>query len=326
METSREIIGIYLHTQRLSTEDGPGIRTTLFMKGCPLRCWWCHNPESLSMKPQIQWNETHCIGCETCVGVCPNGCLSITAEGIVIDRECCQVCGTCVEACPSAAMELLGKQITPEAIFQELVKDQSFYETSGGGITISGGEPMLQAEFITQVLSIAKRKGIQTAIDTCGFCSPRNFEQVLPFVDLVLFDLKEMDPERHKTFTGQGNQRILENLFLIRDWIASDDGKRLWVRTPLIPGTTATKENIERIGRFLSENMGGYVDRWELCAFNNLCKDKYRRLGMEWRFNETPLLTHEELLGWEKFAKGTGVDPAIIIATGATQVQHEVEN
>jgi pyruvate formate lyase activating enzyme len=195
METSREIIGLYLHTQRLSTEDGPGIRTTLFMKGCPLRCWWCHNPESLSIKPQIQWNETHCIGCETCVGMCPNGCLSMTAEGIAIDRDYCQACGTCVDACPSGAMELLGKQITPEAIFQELVKDRSFYETSGGGITISGGEPMLQASFVVEVLSIAKREGMQTAIDTCGFCSSTSFEQVLPFVDLVLFDLKEMDPE-----------------------------------------------------------------------------------------------------------------------------------
>jgi pyruvate formate lyase activating enzyme len=321
MEASRTRTGLYLHTQRLSTEDGPGIRTTLFMKGCPLRCWWCHNPESLSIKPQIQWNETHCIGCETCVSVCPNGCLSMTAEGIVIDRDCCQVCGTCVEACPSAAMERLGRRITPEVILQELVKDRSFYKTSGGGITISGGEPMLQPEFVAEVLSLAKNEGLHTALDTCGFCSTKGFVSVLPYVDLVLFDLKEMDPVKHEAFTGQGNQRILENLLFIREILATHDEIRLWVRTPLIPNATATRVNIERMGKFIAENLDGHVERWELCAFNNLCKDKYRRLGMEWRFKDTPLLTQNGLLGWEAFAKGTGVDPAIVIATGATQVQ-----
>jgi pyruvate formate lyase activating enzyme len=321
MEVSRAIKGLYLHTQRLSTEDGPGIRTTLFMKGCPLRCWWCHNPESLSREPQTQWNETYCIGCETCVSVCPNGCLSRTLEGIVINRECCQACGTCAEACPSTAMELLGKQITPDAIFQDLLKDRSFFNTSGGGITISGGEPMLQPDFVAEVLSLAKNHDLHTAIDTCGFCSSKSFEKVLPYVDLVLFDLKEMDPEKHKEFTGQGNQRILENLILVRDTIESNKGKRLWIRTPLIPGATTTKENIDQIGRFIAANLNGIVDRWELCAFNNLCKDKYHRLNMEWRFSDTSLLSNEELIEWEQYARGSGVDPAIVIATGAIQIQ-----
>lgn len=313
--------GLYLHTQRLSTEDGPGIRTTVFMKGCPLRCSWCHNPESLSMKPQTQWNETRCIGCETCTEFCPNGCLSMTMDGIVIDRGCCQACGTCVEVCPSTAMELLGKWISADELIQELVKDRSFYETSGGGITISGGEPMMQPDFVAKLLSQAKEGGIQTAIDTCGFCPTKSFEKVLPYVDLVLFDLKEVDPKKHQEFTGQGNQKILENLLFVKDFIASNQKARLWIRTPLIPDVTATAENISQLGSFIAENLGDIIGRWELCAFNNLCKDKYRRLDMDWCFIETPLLTREELSSWERCALESGVDPAIVIATGATQVQ-----
>jgi pyruvate formate lyase activating enzyme len=244
------------------------------------------------------------------------------SEGIVINRDCCQACGTCVEACPSTAMDLLGRWISPEEIFAELIKDRSFFETSGGGITISGGEPMLQPEFVEEILILAKDQGLHTAIDTCGFCSTKSFEKIMPFVDLVLFDLKEMDSNKHQEFTGQGNQRILENLLFVRD-ITFKNGKRLWVRTPLIPNTTATKDNIESLGNFIAKNLNGCVDRWELCAFNNLCRDKYLRLNMEWKFNTIPLLTHDELRQWEGCAKETGVDPAIVIATGATQVQSQ---
>ena len=243
-------------------------------------------------------------------------------EGIVIDRDCCQACGTCVEACPSTAMDMLGRWISPEEIFRELIKDRSFFETSGGGITISGGEPLLQPEFVGKVLALAKDQGVHTAIDTCGFCSAKSFEKIMPYVDLILFDLKEMDSQKHKEFTGQGNQRILENLLLVRD-ISFEHGKKLWVRTPLIPDATAKKDNIERMGNFIAKNLNGCVDRWELCAFNNLCRDKYRRLNMKWKYNDIPLLTHDELKQWEGCAKETGVDPAIVIATGATQVQSQ---
>jgi pyruvate formate lyase activating enzyme len=244
----------------------------------------------------------------------------MTQDGIVIDRECCQSCGTCAEACPGNAMELLGKHITAEDLYQELRKDRAFFETSNGGVTVSGGEPMIQSDFVAELLSMLKEDAIHTAIDTCGFCPSKNFDKVLPYVDLILFDLKEMDPEKHRTYTGQVNQRILDNLLVVRDFISSHNDRSLWVRTPLIPGATASEANINQIGNFIAQHLSGFVDRWELCAFNNLCRDKYRRLGMNWRYEGSSLLAKDELLEWERIAKGSGVDPEIVIATGATKV------
>ncbi|NIM94875.1 MAG: glycyl-radical enzyme activating protein [Anaerolineales bacterium] len=312
--------GLILHLQRFSTEDGPGIRTTVFFKGCSLQCWWCHNPESLSSKPQVHWLEDRCISCETCVGLCPNGCLSMTDRGLLRDRELCEVCLRCVEACPANAMQRLGRWVGVEEVLHELLKDRAFYESSGGGITLSGGEPALQPVFVVTLLRELKEAGVQTALDTCGMCSTESLERILPNTDLLLFDLKEMDSEKHREFTGQGNQRILENLLFARDFVSRYPNKKVWVRTPIIPGATASSENVMAIGRFIADNMNGIVERWELCAFNNLCADKYRRLDMHWRYDETPLLTEEELQRWENFAKSAGVDPAIVIATGATQV------
>ena len=276
---------------RLSTDDGPGLRNTFFLKGCALRCTWCHNPESISPQPEIWWTERKCIGARDCIAVCPEEALTLTPQGLAIDRERCTGCGKCIEPCPSKALELIGKPWTVEQLLREACKERLFFKNSGGGVTLSGGEPCLQPGFVTAFFKACQAEGLHTALDTCGFPPWRNFEQVLPHTDLVLYDLKEINPERHQRFTGVPNESILENLLRIRDFRNEQGGHpALWIRTPLIPGYTATAENITSIGRFLAENLGDRMERWELCAFNNLCGAKYARLGRKWPLEDQPLL------------------------------------
>jgi len=315
--------GRILHLQRLSTEDGPGIRTTVFFKGCPLRCDWCHNPESLTSSTQTQWYQVRCLGCKTCVSACPHGCLTMTAAGLVIDREHCQACGTCAEACPAGAIEALGRTVTTEEVMGELLKDRAYYEKSGGGVTLSGGEPTFQSDFAESLLHTLKEEGISTALDTCGLASRQTLDRLLPFTDLVLFDLKLIDPAQHRRFTGQSNERILENLQYLRDYIRKQNRQiALWIRTPLIPGATDAEENLRSIGRHLAENLDGLVSRWELCAFNNLCRDQYDRLGMEWNYARTPLMTSQELAACAAAARSSGFPANLVIATGATRAMN----
>ncbi len=313
--------GRILHLQRLSTEDGPGIRTTVFFKGCPLTCAWCHNPESIPAQPQVQWLDSRCIGCGSCLGTCPRGCLSRdTAGAIIIDRFCCTGCGMCASACPANALELLGQTITLEALVTEVLKDRAYFEASGGGVTLSGGEPTLQPAFAIAFLQQLRAAGVPAALDTCGLTSQTTLEALLPIVDLVLYDLKEIDADKHRAFTGQPNDRILENVRFVGRLIAEHrSSARLWIRTPLIPGVTATPENLVGLGAFIAKYLDGVVERWELCAFNNLCRDKYRRLGMTWAFSATPLMTTEELAQAAQWARDSGVRPDIIMATGAVK-------
>jgi pyruvate formate lyase activating enzyme len=311
--------GRILHLQRLSTEDGPGIRTTVFFKGCPLHCAWCHNPESISSALQTQWFSTRCIGCRTCVATCPNGCLSMTESGLVIDRNRCEACGKCVAACPSGAREMVGRIVTIEEGLAELLKDRTYYEKSGGGVTLSGGEPTLQPDFAEALLRGLKEQGISTALDTCGLCTTQSLDRLLPYTDLVLFDLKLMDSIAHREFTGVPNEQILDSLKYILDYIRRQDQPiDLWIRTPLIPGATSSEDNLSAIGRHLAGHLDGTVSRWELCAFNNLCRDQYTRLGLEWAYATTPLMTQDELSHCERIARASGFHPEFIIATGAT--------
>ena len=314
-----EITGRILHLQRLSTEDGPGIRTTVFFKGCPLRCAWCHNPESLLPSPQVQWLENRCIACHDCLKACPNGALSASGGGIAIDRQICQGCGTCAAQCPAEAMELLGVQISAERLLPELLKDRAFYGADGG-VTLSGGEPTLQPAFAEALLRGLKAAGVHTALDTCGLCARPILERLFPLVDLFLFDLKLLDPERHRQHTAHDNAQILDNLGWLAQQIAAAPGKALWVRTPLIPGATADAENIAAIGAFLAGQANGSLERWELCAFNNLCRDKYRRLGMAWGYASTALLTQADLEQAGVTARASGIDPERVYITGAVQI------
>jgi len=313
--------GNILQIIRMSTEDGPGIRTTVFFKGCSLSCRWCHNPESISSKPQIQRIQTSCIGCGTCVETCPEKALIRTPQGIAIDRGLCTGCGLCTEECPTTAMELLGKKWTGHDLARELVKDRVYFEQSGGGVTLSGGEAALQQNFCLDLLKELRGKGIQTALDTCGQVSQSVLAGLLPYVDILLYDLKEIDSEKHKKFTGAGNEKILANAVFAATYKKTHlYPKTLWIRTPVIPNATDTVENISDIGDFIRANFEEAVDRWELCTFNNLCRDKYKRLGLNWPFADQDLVEKSRMEELTRVAKSR-VKPSIVCWSGATKLE-----
>jgi pyruvate formate lyase activating enzyme len=320
MSEKNTIYGRLLEIQRLSTEDGPGIRTTVFLKGCYLSCQWCHNPESISYKPQLQWLKSNCIGCQSCVSVCPNQALSFIEDEIIIDKNSCKADGICTEECPSGALELMGKDVLVDEVVKEVLKDKSFFEKSGGGVTLSGGEPTMQHDFVLAFFKKIKENGIHTALDTCGLGMRASYEKILPYTDLILYDIKEIDPEKHKQFTGNSNEKVLENLKFISEWMNNNHiPKELWIRTPIIPDATDTEENLQGIGKFIYENEL-HPSRWELCAFNNLCSDKYLRLGSPWLFEKYDLIAAERMEHFLKIAKNSGVDKQIVFSTGPVKL------
>jgi pyruvate formate lyase activating enzyme len=279
-QTSSSHLTVF-NIQRMSTEDGPGLRTTVFVKGCSLECLWCHNPEGISPSPQVVWHGPKCIGSRACDAACPEDAILRSGDEIEIDRDRCTVCGECVDRCPSAAMELWGTRWSLDDLVKEVAKDRSYFETSGGGVTVSGGEPALRTPFVAPFLERCRAIALHTALDTCGMCSPSALRSLAGHADLVLFDVKEIDPERHARFTGQTNERILANLIALGEQTRQGElPAELWIRTPLIPGATLSEENIRGIGAFIARELGDVVTRWELCAFNNLAADKYHRLGL----------------------------------------------
>lgn len=286
--------GRILDIQKLSTEDGPGIRTTVFFKGCNLRCAWCHNPESIPSKAEAVWVKARCIGCGCCVTACPEGARALTEVGAVVDADKCTGCLTCAEACPTGAVERKGVEYTVDALAAELLKDKAYFDKSGGGVTASGGEPLLQAQFVRALFDMLKTQGVHTALDTAANVPWDTLESVLEVSDMLLLDLKLADDEAHRRFTGVGNTRILQNA----EWAAQyarERGRTIWVRTPIIPGATDSAENIAAVGQFIAAHMAGAVERWELCAFNNLCRDKYARAGIQWDYEEAPLMRREDM-------------------------------
>ncbi len=281
--------GLAFNLQQFSTEDGPGIRTTVFMKGCPLRCAWCHNPEGMSPHSELMWYDVRCVAARECLRVCTEDALTLTPRGMQIDRARCNVCGKCAEACPAAALEIIGKEWSADAMMEQLLKDKVFYETSGGGITLSGGEPMQQVDFLCEVLPRCRDAGLRVALDTCGAVAWERYARVLPFVDLILFDLKIIDAARHQAATGVSNDVILDNARRI-----ADAGKPMWIRTPVIPGYTDDRVNIEAIARFIHDALPT-VGRWDLLAYTNLGKPKYRRLDLPYALEDMPLFTRDEM-------------------------------
>jgi pyruvate formate lyase activating enzyme len=283
------VTGVTFNVQRFSTEDGPGIRTTVFMKGCPLRCRWCHNPEGLSPQPQLVWYDVRCIGARRCLAACPASALDLTPQGMRIDRERCTPCDLCAGACPSGALEIIGRRWTPDELLSQVVKDAAFYETSGGGVTVSGGEPAMQPDFVEALLQLCHVSGIATALDTCGYADWSVYERLLPHLDLVLYDLKILDRERHRQATGVYPDRILANAAAI-----AERGMPMWVRTPVVPGYTDDEENIGALAAFIRTRLPT-VQRWDLLAYTNLGVAKYRRLGLPYPLEETQLPTRQHM-------------------------------
>lgn len=300
-----------LNIQRMSTEDGAGLRTTLFLKGCPLKCKWCHNPESIEYGTHIEWYGIRCIGCLTCVKVCPENAIAADRDRITINHTKCSACTVCVDECPAGALESKGKDRTVKDLFDELIRDKAYWGENGG-ITLSGGEALSQSAEAAELLKMFHESGVHTAVDTCGFCSRADFDKVIPYTDLFLYDIKIMDGQNHRFWTRQDNTVILQNFDYLCKRV-QDSGAEIWVRTPIIPNATDSEENIGQIARFLNNR----ADKWELCAFNNLCRDKYERLSADWEFKNEGLLTKQKLDRLVAVAKAEGA--LHVIWTGNVQ-------
>lgn len=218
---------------------------------------------------------------------------------------------------------MLGREVTVSELVNELEKDRAFFEQSGGGVTLSGGEPLTQPDFTLALLVELARRNISTAVDTCLMSAPETLFRAMELCDLLLLDLKLIDKSLHRDFTGSDNRRILENFTILAAKLAENPQKRVWVRTPLIPGATDNEDNLKAIGSFLHQAFNGSLERWELCAFNNLCRDKYRRLGLEWKFDQTPLLSQADQDMCTTWAKSSGIDPALVVPTGAVRPQEQ---
>ncbi|MBF0117410.1 MAG: glycyl-radical enzyme activating protein [Desulfobacterales bacterium] len=317
-------IATIFEIQRMSTEDGPGLRTTVFFKGCPLKCIWCHNPESISIHPEVQWIGSRCIRCKLCLDVCPSNALNHTKRGVVINRQQrCEGCGKCALNCPSNALEQIGKKWEINELIHEVLKDSAYFKNSDrGGITASGGESTLQIHFLIEFFKILKQNNIHTALDTCGVFNKEAMMLLLPYTDMILYDIKEIDPEKHITFTGYSNENILKNLIYISNYITYNKiPLKIWIRTPIIPNTTARADNIRRIGMFISSELNNsIVEKWELCSFNNLCKDKYLRLDQDWQFKNSDLLTVSDMEQFTDIAKKALAYPEIVSWSGQTKI------
>jgi pyruvate formate lyase activating enzyme len=297
-------LGYIFDIQRFSINDGPGIRTTVFFKGCPLRCIWCDNPESQEQLPQLLYFESLCTRCYRCVEVCPSGATKISSDGsIEIDRGLCQACGLCVEACLSEARVISGRTMTVDEVVEVVRKDELFYRNSDGGVTASGGEPTYQPDFLKQLLRQCQRYGIHTTLDTCGHVSWEVMAEILDYVDLVYYDLKHMDTERHRELTGVGNELILDNAGRI-----SQGGKPIVIRIPLVPGCNDSEENIRAMAEFVTRIK---VVRVDIVPFHQLGSKKYERLGMTYRLGEAKPYQEDEIQAFKGTLESYGLEVSI---------------
>ena len=270
--------GTVFNIQRMSIHDGPGIRTTVFLKGCPLRCIWCSNPESQRMGKEIACFEARCVSCGYCSQVCPKGLVEDKPPFEITDRDKCDLCGICVKECCTGAKDVIGDDHTSEELFQEIMKDKSFYDSAGGGVTFSGGEPLMQHDFLKETLEKCKEEGLHTAIETSGMTETEKIKDIAGLLDLMFYDMKHMDDEIHREVTGVSNSQILKNLAEL-----AKVHDNIIVRIPVIPGINDSEENVAQTASYISA-LG--IKCLELLPYHNLGECKYGQLGREYTLSD----------------------------------------
>ena len=307
---SRDLV---FHIQRFSIHDGPGIQTTVFLKGCDMECFWCHNPEGRHPYQELQYFATRCIACGECVRVCPTHAHVLTDGVHTFLRDLCTTHGACVDVCCSGALEMNGRIMSVDEVMFEVLQDKPFYENSGGGVTLSGGEPGLNVRFSREILQRCKDAGVATAVETCGYCSKEALNSLLPVTDLFMMDLKLITPERHDAATGNTNERILDNARML-----ASSGKPLIFRTPVVPTVNDAVEEFSGIVAFIRElialrSVAGNTApiTYELLAFHKLGSDKYVSLGMDYRASHLEPPTKEQMHSLLTIARTAGVDARI---------------
>ncbi len=298
--------GRIFNIQRFSVQDGPGIRTTVFMKGCPLACPWCSNPESKKKTPELAHIDALCDGCGRCVEVCDRKAIAVGEKRITIDRQLCDDCGRCVDVCAPAALKVFGREVTVDEVLEEVKKDELYYRNSGGGVTASGGEPLSQPSFVTALFERCHEVGIHTTLDTCGLASPAVVEQVLKCTDLVLFDLKLIDPAAHAAITKGPNDAILANVRLI-----AGRGIPLIIRIPLIPDHTDTEENIAALVDLVRE-LGDGVTAVNVLPYHRFGLSKYELLDQPYALRDVTPPPHQRVEVIAKRFETLGVDCEIV--------------
>ena len=301
-DRNKVLKGVVFDIQRYSIHDGPGIRTTVFLKGCPLRCYWCQNPESQRKEPEVLLFKDKCTLCGQCVAVCPSGASSLSATSSVIDRSKCLGCGKCVEACLNEARKLAGEYKTVDEVMEEVHKDMNFYKNSGGGVTLSGGDPVAQPAFALAILKECKEAGLHTVIDTCGYTRWPTLNKLLEYTDMVLFDIKHLDSGEHKRTTGVGNGLILENLK------KTSAMKPVWLRMPLIAGFNDSESHVIQLIE-LGERTN--AQKISLLPYHEGGRTKCEQLGRPYPFSDAKAPEKEHIEHLKKMIQEKGITAAI---------------
>ncbi|MBV8041027.1 glycyl-radical enzyme activating protein [Pluralibacter sp.] len=282
--------GVVFDVQKFCLHDGPGIRTTVFLKGCQMRCVWCHNPESIAVQPQLAFMASKCVGCQRCAAVCPHDCHRFSEGKHEIDFEACQACGRCVEVCPSQALKLYGREYDVDELIRDIVKDSPYFAKTGGGLTLSGGEAMFQFSFALALVKAAKRAGLHVCIETNGASRPERYREIAPWVDLFLLDYKATDPQQHKQFTGLGKRVIDETLETL-----AEIGAKVILRCPLIPGFNVNEAHLAAIRHIASHYEN--IQHVEILPWHNLGVAKCHELGME-AICQQPMVQDSDVDRW----------------------------
>jgi pyruvate formate lyase activating enzyme len=302
-----DIEGIVFNIQRFSIQDGPGIRTTVFLKGCPLHCTWCSNPESQIFRPEIVHRDSLCTRCGLCIGVCPEKAISMRDKGVSIDRKICTNCGDCLNTCLPGALKILGQTISAGEVFREIKKDADFYRNSGGGVTASGGEPLAQPDFVAALFKLCQDNGIDTCIETCGYANAEALDKVLPYTTLVLYDVKMGDGKSHRKWTGTSNEKILLNLDN-----AIRSGVPVTIRVPLIPGINDSNQELKKIANIAigSLKKPGKV---ELLPYHRFGMGKYQQLDREYELTELTTQKGTELEKMKGLFESFGLECEVVM-------------